>query len=425
MTSMSDFMTTTISFSEAFKKLRLESHIESIRELCELLVGFDFILEESTMSRWQNGSRIPKNRMLLLALIKIFAIRGAISTIEEANKLLTLAHLLPLTDEEEKKYSLKSKNHLIFSLPPQPDIFGTEFMEDQVREQLSENNGHLRLVLWGLPGTGKSSKAISIGYTFQSFFQKGIIWVRVLDKSIIQLTQEIIEILQNNHSSHDVSETIFGIYKSKDFLIIFDNVNDEQVLFDISNNFAHSSYVITTNFKPKNDNHFYVMKVDPFSEKYTTELFSRIVGRALTKNEIALVLKIANQLGNLPLPLSIVANTLQSSLSEANLEMTLELLKRKQVGLIFFKDNFSQIISAFELLFDQLSSDEKAILMLIAKKQLPLFKVNDLLSGKLDLSQTQWALFTLNAKSLIEKTAVNGYRIHPVLYRFLCIKQTD
>lgn len=415
MTSMSDFMTTSTTFSQAFKKLRLASHIESLRELCELLVGFDFILEESTMSRWQNGSRIPKNRMLLLALIKIFAIRGAISTIEEANKLLTLAQAHSLTSEEEKQFSLKSKNHLIFSLPPQPDIFGTEQLENQVRQQLSENNGHLRFVLWGLPGTGKSSNAISIGYTFQSFFQKGIIWVRVLDKSITELSQEITEILQKNDAQ----------YKSKDFLIIFDNVNDEQVLSDISKYFTHSSYVVTTNFKPKLDDHFFVMKVEPFGEQYTIELFSRIVGRALTKNEILLVMKIAHQLGNLPLPLSIVANTLQSSLSEENLELTLELLKRKQEGLAFFKDNFSQIISAFELLFDQLSSDEKAILMLIAKKQLQTFKVENLLSNELDSSRVQWALFTLKAKSLIDKTAENGYRIHPVLYRFLSIKQAD
>lgn len=421
MTHVSDNMTVLKTFSETFKKLRLQSGINSLRELCELLTSLGFILEESTLSRWQNGSRVPKNRALVLGLIKIFAIREALSTVEEANKLLYLADLFPLSEEEEKELSLKSKKHLVFFLPPKPNIIGIEYVQAEVRRLVSQNKGHLRLLLWGLPGTGKSSTAISLGHEFQSFFQKGTIWIRVLDKSITQVDDEITEILNNSSLPEGLNKASL-LVKSQDFLIIFDNVNSEQVLSDIVKNYAFCSYLITTNFQPKVQNHFSVVNVGSFDNEHAIELFTRISGRALTINEIKFVCEISNQLGNLPLPLSIVANALQGSLNEINLKTTLKLLKMKQKGLSFFQDNFSQIISAFELLFDQLSSNEKEILETIGIKRLSIFDVSDLVTKRMNHSQAQWVLFTLNGKSMIDKTAQNNYRIHPILYRFLRIK---
>lgn len=421
MTLVSDFMTGTKTFSEAFKKLRLQAGIDSLRELCEILVSFGFILEESTLSRWQNGSRIPKNRQLLLGLIKVFAINNAISSVEEANKLLYLAQLMPLSNNEIKELSLKNKKHLVFVLPPEPDIIGTDTIFEEVRKALEKDNNHLRVVLWGLPGTGKSSTAISLGYNFQSFFQKGIVWIRVLDKSISDIIQELNQILVSNLPS-DFQDEIPVLTRSKDLLIIFDNVSDEPTFNEIIKHFSYASYLVTTGFYPSVSNHFSVIKVDSFDTKYAIELFSRAAGRALSKSEIEIITKISNQAGNLPLPLTIIANTLQNSLNEKNLEMTLNLIKRKQEGLPFFQENFSQIIIAFELLFEQLSSDEKLVLKTIATKRLPTFKVDSLVSEELDISRIQWALFTLNNKSLIDKTTDGGYRIHPVLYRFLRIK---
>lgn len=414
-------MTGAKSFSEVFKKLRLQAGIDSLRELCELLIGFDFVLEESTLSRWQNGSRVPKNRKLILGLVKIFAIRQAISTVEDANRLLYLAGLVPLSDEEAKELSLKNKQHLIFILPPEPDIVGIDHIKEQVREELEQRNGHLRLVLWGLPGTGKSSTAISIAYQFQSFFQKGLVWIRVLDKDILSINQVIREILYSN-IPEEFHEQIATLIKSKDLLIVFDNVNDESVFKKIIEDFSYTSYLVTTNFQPKIADHFLLIKADSFNIKYATELFSKSAGRALSKDEIELVSKISNQVGKLPLPLSIIANTLQGSLSKDTLEMTLNLIKRKQEGLPFFQENFSQIISAFELLFEQLNSDEKHLLRAIATKRLPIFRVVDLVSEEFDMSRAQWAIFTLSNKSLIDATADEGHRIHPVLYRFLRIK---
>lgn len=423
MTPMSDFMTTPKTFSAAFKKLRLQSGIDSLRELCELLVGFDFILEESTLSRWQSGSRIPQNRDIILGLIKIFAIKGAISTIDEANRFLYLANLVPLSIEEEKKLSLKNKKHLVFILPPKPEIIGIENTENAIRKEIEKNNGHLRAVLWGLPGTGKSSTAISIGYQFQSFFQKGILWIRVLDKDINDIKSEVDNILKANiYQENDKSNSTESLLKSKEFLFIFDNVNKSDTLEQIIKAFEYSSYLVTTSSEPQISNHFTVIKVEPFNREFAVEIFSKSAGRSLSQNEIEIVEKISNQVGNLPLPLSIVANTIGSSISIPSLEMTLNLLKQKQEGMTFFQNNFSQIISAFELLFEQLSQEEKMFLKSVAIKKLAIFKVSDITSEAFEESKVQWATFTLSNKSLINAVTDEQFKIHPVLYRFLRIK---
>lgn len=420
---MSDFMTTPKTFSAAFKKLRLQSGIDSLRKLCELLVGFDFVLEESTLSRWQSGSRIPQNRQIVLGLIKIFAIQGAISTTDEANKFLYLANLVPLSNEEKKSLALKNRKHLIFILPPKPEIIGTESTESSIRKEIEKNNGHLRAVLWGLPGTGKSSTAVSIGHQFQSFFQKGILWIRVLDRNIADIKKEIESILNANiHQQYEKSHTSESFLKSKDFLIIFDNVNKADTLEQIIKAFEYSSCLMTTSSEPQINNHFSVIKIEPFNKEFAIELFAKSAGRALKEEEIELVEKISNQVGNLPLPISIVANTIGNSISAQSLEITLKLLKQKQEGMSFFQNNFSQIISAFELLFEQLNKEEQLFLKLIAIRKLPIFRVPDVASDNFKESKAQWVTFTLSNKSLISATIEDQYKINPVLYRFLLVK---
>src|SRR5688500_9600496 len=110
MTHMSDFLTSQPnSFAVLFKKLRLRANILSLRALVGLLADHDFLVEESTLSRWQNGTRTPRDRSLAIALIKVFAMRGALTSVQEANQLLRLANLIPLSDVEEQALALKNK----------------------------------------------------------------------------------------------------------------------------------------------------------------------------------------------------------------------------------------------------------------------------------------------------------------------------
>lgn len=93
------------AFRKLFKKFRLKSEFSSLSGLGRFLEKEGFIYEDSTLSRWQNGSRVPTNRSLIIALIKIFTTRKGIVSLQEANMLLESAGHGYLTESEMEKMS--------------------------------------------------------------------------------------------------------------------------------------------------------------------------------------------------------------------------------------------------------------------------------------------------------------------------------
>ena len=95
------------TFSSLFKKFRLRSEFPSLSDLGHALAAEGLIYEDSALSRWQNGNRIPLDRNLLIILIKIFINRGGIKSLQEANRLLESAGHGYLTESEMEKISSK------------------------------------------------------------------------------------------------------------------------------------------------------------------------------------------------------------------------------------------------------------------------------------------------------------------------------
>lgn len=93
------------SFGKLFKKFRLKSEFSSLSNLGQMLAEEGLAYEDSTLSRWQNGSRVPTNRNLLTTLIKIFIARGGIASLREANSFLESAGQGYLTESEIEKLS--------------------------------------------------------------------------------------------------------------------------------------------------------------------------------------------------------------------------------------------------------------------------------------------------------------------------------
>lgn len=93
------------AFGKLFKKFRLKSEFSSLSGLGRLLEEEGFIYEDSTLSRWQNGSRVPTNRSLTITLIKIFTARKGIVSLQEANIFLESAGHGYLTETEIEKIS--------------------------------------------------------------------------------------------------------------------------------------------------------------------------------------------------------------------------------------------------------------------------------------------------------------------------------
>src|SRR3989344_9053461 len=92
-------------FATLFKKYRLRSEIETLSEFGDLLAQEGLVYETSLFTRWQKGERVPKDRKILLAILKIFIKKCGIKSIDEANELLESSGQGYLTQSEVKSLS--------------------------------------------------------------------------------------------------------------------------------------------------------------------------------------------------------------------------------------------------------------------------------------------------------------------------------
>jgi hypothetical protein len=89
------------SFGFLFRELRFKAGIFTLSQFARLLEEEGYYYEESIFSHWQQNRRIPYNRSLLIAIIKLFIKNNAISVLDEANLFLEAARQGYLTDNEK------------------------------------------------------------------------------------------------------------------------------------------------------------------------------------------------------------------------------------------------------------------------------------------------------------------------------------
>lgn len=105
------------SFRSLFRRFRLKSQFSTLSEFGKALVDKGFVYEDSILSRWQQGTRIPSNRNLLLTMIEIFFERGGITSLREVNIFLESVRQGYLTEEELQN---KFKSKIFFSKKHSP-----------------------------------------------------------------------------------------------------------------------------------------------------------------------------------------------------------------------------------------------------------------------------------------------------------------
>ena len=99
------------SFAALFKKYRLKSEFESLASFGAALAEEGRVYDDSILVRWQGGQRIPRDRTLLLLILKIFIQRGGITSFTQANEFLASTGLGYLTNQEQKPLSHYLENH--------------------------------------------------------------------------------------------------------------------------------------------------------------------------------------------------------------------------------------------------------------------------------------------------------------------------
>lgn len=104
-----------LTFGELFKKFRLKSGFATLEEFGNALAEEGYVFENSLFSHWQKNSRTPKDRKLLLTIIKIFIKKKGIYSAKNINNFLESVSQGYLTEEESEIIDKEKPNFFVWS----------------------------------------------------------------------------------------------------------------------------------------------------------------------------------------------------------------------------------------------------------------------------------------------------------------------
>ncbi len=95
--------TTSKTFGEIFKKLRLQANIQTLKDFGNTMADYGYVYEDSIFSHWQSGRKIPTRRDILLTALLIFKENNANVSVDMMNAFLASANQGYLTESEIRR----------------------------------------------------------------------------------------------------------------------------------------------------------------------------------------------------------------------------------------------------------------------------------------------------------------------------------
>ncbi len=395
------------TFSALFRKYRLKSEFETLHEFGNALADINFIYEDSLFSHWQKGSRVPKDRRLICAMISIFLSNTGMNTLKEANQLMDAAGLGYLTESEINKLPFKEQILIPFEAPRIPDNYvKREKITVDILKCISQ---HEVTILFGQSGTGKTALATYLSHQARDTFKDGVIWVNChllkplsVVHSIMQSYKETLPLQANIEEAVSLYRTYIA---RKNALFIFDDVPSGFPLDMILPNSSRSSVIVTTSSLLNEDQSFgKVITITPFSNKELKLFIKSTIPLHIRKNIESLLLTIINNQDNLPLIAQIITKQC-SSMTPVKMS---DLLQSKSIQ------------SSLTLCFNNLSELEKNILFSCTQFEENLFTNNCIaFLHKLSKKKTSEFLTKLVSLSFIQKKNEEYFLLHPIILSFL------
>lgn len=407
-------------FGKLFKFFRLRSGMSTISEFSSKLVDEGIIFEDSLFSRWQNGSRIPKDRRTILKILKIFIDNSGISSLKEANAFLESAGQGYLTSSELDLLPMSFVPNSVFQVPAEVSHFtGREYYVDRIKEHAL--NGEVILV-HGPAGIGKTSLAIRAGYLLRQEFPDGILWYRLDTSSAASILASIARSFgENVNEVKDVeirASIVRSLLSSKKILLILDNAElESRIDLLIPNSVACSVLITSRNKNLPIPTNYSAFLIERFTQDESITMFRKILGRSYVERNKVKISEMADALGNLPLAVSFYANQIHQS--SKNIRVLYGEIKKKKMRLEALKYEDSNFYTSMNTTFKNLEEDRKKIfisLCVFGGKDFSMEAVVGM--HKLRQEKVRGILDDLINKSLVERSVIGRYRLHPLIKFF-------
>lgn len=405
-------------FAQLFKKYRLLSEIETLAEFGDLLAEEGFVYETSLFTRWQKGDREPKERRVLLAILRVFAKRGGIVSIEEANTVVQSVNQKDLTHEESSALSEFIQTSNTKTLPVKPYLFvgRDELLKDLSWELINKK----KVLLYGMPGVGKTYIAIYLAHQLKNFFSDGIFWFRADIKSYDDIVDELLSSFGLNvslGSSEEVKlEKLNSALKNRDILIILDNIDNDLFTkrFDIK---ALRIPILASSVR-KLSSEFSTYKVHPFSVEEFMKLSEKILGKPYLLTNKLDIEDIGKKIGYLPISSLLTIKqvylypteikSISSKFDNSNLKLDTLIYDHKSLSV------------TIDLVFRRLQLDEKKVLVACAVFEGQDFDIEHVsVITNISKKSIQSFFNKLIEISLLDLSVTNRYRLHPAIHAYL------
>lgn len=411
------------TFGSLFRIYRLKAGFATLTQFGEALAEAGKIVEDSTLSRWQNGSRIPQTRQVVLTIIQLFCQHHGITTLAEANRLMEVAGQGYLTEKESQNplsKLLPPPNH--FQVPADITYFtGRTALIEKLEKQLV-NKKPINLSIhgiYGLGGIGKTALAIRLAHGLRPYFPDGVLWSRVDTSGPLNILAKIAytygEDISRVKDLSSRAELVRSLLADKHALLIFDNVPDAQTLVHLLPNTPSCSVIITSRNQEIRAATTQSICLDTFSDEEAKNLFMSILGKKAASGQGEVISQLNRLVGGLPLALQILGRQAR----EDNLTFPQLLARLRQAQLDYLEKGEMHPRASFELSFQGLPKTAQRVFI-----SLGVFAGMDF---SLDATAAlhacsrpviEKALQSLGKRSLVESSSDNRYRLHPLVKLF-------